>query len=466
MISKAKNVFLLCVRKVMRLSAAKKIALAGLLVIFLMGGFIVVSEQPRFCNSCHIMNTYYKSWQESSHSKENCLDCHLVPGFAGHVKGKINGLAQLVDCVVGRYGTKPNAGVTDISCLRSDCHDAEKLVTTSAAYKKTKFTHKSHVSKEVDGINISCTICHSHFEGNEHFSINTQACYTCHFLTNSNTGKRLVNTQCQSCHEVPKEIVKRAFVEINHEDFVSYGANCDDSCHVKQIQKPSDVSPASCLGCHSYRKDEKTTSAELHALHTKSRHKVECFACHGEISHKAISGGVVATMPDCGSCHANTHQLQNRIYAAQDSVPHTNGDLIVSPMFLTHVECTGCHIEYVRSQPENIGKNEMYAKAVPQACDKCHEPGTGEKYIPFWQANIKGLYEQINNRLDKLQKDHARSASDEKTTGEFEQKVRHAKILLETVASDGSWGVHNLKYSEDMLLKAYAIITELQEKQK
>ncbi|MHC4260876.1 MAG: NapC/NirT family cytochrome c, partial [Planctomycetota bacterium] len=58
---------------------------------------IEVTAQPGFCNSCHIMNTYYDSWRNSGHSEVNCLDCHLQPGFAGYVRGKINGFAQAVD---------------------------------------------------------------------------------------------------------------------------------------------------------------------------------------------------------------------------------------------------------------------------------------------------------------------------------------------------------------------------------
>ena len=95
-----------------------KLLLLLMVASFFFAGAIVVTGQPGFCNSCHIMNSYYASWQASSHANVNCLDCHLQPGFTGYIKGKVNGLAQLVDCVVGRVGTKPSAFVTDASCLR------------------------------------------------------------------------------------------------------------------------------------------------------------------------------------------------------------------------------------------------------------------------------------------------------------------------------------------------------------
>ncbi|MBN1766331.1 MAG: NapC/NirT family cytochrome c [Sedimentisphaerales bacterium] len=84
-----------------------------LFFLFASGGFIAVSEQTWFCNSCHIINTYYASWQISGHSDVNCLECHLQPGFAGHIRGKINGLAQAVDCIVGRCSGQFRVGVLD-----------------------------------------------------------------------------------------------------------------------------------------------------------------------------------------------------------------------------------------------------------------------------------------------------------------------------------------------------------------
>ena len=70
------------------------------------------------------------------------------PGFTGYIKGKVNGLAQAVDCIVGRVGTKPNATVKDASCLRSECHSAAELVSTDFDYASIKFTHENHIEKK------------------------------------------------------------------------------------------------------------------------------------------------------------------------------------------------------------------------------------------------------------------------------------------------------------------------------
>ena len=41
------------------------------------------TSRPEFCNSCHIMEPYYKSWQESSHKNVSCIECHFPPGIGG-----------------------------------------------------------------------------------------------------------------------------------------------------------------------------------------------------------------------------------------------------------------------------------------------------------------------------------------------------------------------------------------------
>jgi predicted RNA-binding protein with EMAP domain len=423
-------------------------------------GAIVITGQPGFCNSCHIMNPYYGSWEKSSHSEVNCLDCHLQPGFAGYVKGKINGLAQAVDCIVGRVGTKPNATVQDNSCLRSECHSTEELVSKDIDYHGIKFTHKNHVAKVVDGITISCGTCHSHFEGDEHFTVNNDVCFTCHFLKSDESSSRLVQTSCQDCHEVPSEVIERGLVTIDHAEYITYSASCEDSCHEKEIEKISEVADSVCLNCHSFGKEQQADSVQLHETHT-NHEKVECFACHGKVSHGHTKVTSVSAMMECRNCHSDTHQVQRGIYTNQHPMQDENTDLVLSPMFLTHVECNGCHIEQVGNKSGTLDSLGTVAKAVPRACDNCHEEGTGQQYIPFWQGKIKGQYENVTTKLERLEK-KAQLEKDEKQAQILHDIIKQARSILESVSSDVSWGVHNFNYTEAMLLKANKIITEVQ----
>ncbi len=425
-------------------------------------GFVMIEAtgQPGFCNSCHIMKPYYANWQSSKHNEVNCLDCHLQPGFIGYVKGKINGMAQSVDCLVGRIGTKPSAVVKDASCLRSECHNTEELLSIDIDYNGIKFTHNKHVSEEIDGIKISCGMCHSHFEGDEHFNINTTVCFTCHFLKNEQSSEKLVQTTCLGCHEVPDKVIERGLVSVNHAEFVSYKADCEDSCHKRQVEQDSHVSDTVCLSCHSYGKEHEEDSEKLHALHSEGE-KVECFACHGNILHKTSESSSIAAMMDCQNCHSDTHGIQRNIYEAQTNSEDEKHDRVLSPMFLTHVECIGCHIEQVQKTSGALDSFGKVAKAVPRACDKCHEEGTGEEYVPFWQKKIKKLHEEISEKVDGFE--NRTKLMSKKSSRKAKAKVAEARDILESVSSDGSWGVHNFKYTEAMLRKANAIIAEAQQ---
>jgi len=450
---------------VWQMSWRKKIlfGLAGLGIF----GFtmIEVTGQPAFCNSCHFMNPFYESWKVSSHHEVNCMECHFEPGFMGYVKGKSVAPAHLANYVLGRAPTKPNATVRDASCMRSHCHSSEDLVPGNVDFGTVKFPHDKHVGQIVDGMKISCGMCHNRIEGNEHFKVNRGVCFTCHFLRRDGSESNLVQTGCQGCHEIPEKMESESMT-IDHSEYVLYGANCEKACHKREFQKLSNVPEGVCLSCHDFGKSHHPDCTELHEIHTDSEHeirtnaeKVECFECHGHISHGQEESTSALARMTCEKCHSETHNVQVGIYSANHDPQEKEDSRIVSPMFLTHVECTGCHIE--QSQPfsgsaYSFGK---VAKAVPRACDVCHEPGTGDKYIPYWQGEIKKLYERVYAKLERLE-GFVQSRIAEEGTQKLESDIIEAKAILDSVKADGSWGVHNMKYTEAMLLKAERIIMD------
>ncbi len=66
---------------------------AFLLVVTLLTAFSgIYTSRPEFCRSCHNMEPYYISWQESSHSHVSCVKCHFPPGVGEKIRGKMLGL--------------------------------------------------------------------------------------------------------------------------------------------------------------------------------------------------------------------------------------------------------------------------------------------------------------------------------------------------------------------------------------
>ena len=58
-------------------------------------------ETPQFCGgTCHTMHPEFEAYQNSPHSRVECVECHVAPGAAGWVSSKAAGMRQLVETVL------------------------------------------------------------------------------------------------------------------------------------------------------------------------------------------------------------------------------------------------------------------------------------------------------------------------------------------------------------------------------
>jgi len=61
-------------------------------------------ETPQFCGaSCHTMKPEFAAYQNSPHSRVECVECHVAPGAAGWVSSKTNGIRQLFETAFDSY---------------------------------------------------------------------------------------------------------------------------------------------------------------------------------------------------------------------------------------------------------------------------------------------------------------------------------------------------------------------------
>ena len=61
-------------------------------------------ETPQFCGAtCHSMSPELAAYQNSPHSRVECVACHVAPGAAGWVESKTAGTRQLIETLSGRY---------------------------------------------------------------------------------------------------------------------------------------------------------------------------------------------------------------------------------------------------------------------------------------------------------------------------------------------------------------------------
>jgi PleD family two-component response regulator len=109
------------------------------------------------------------------------------------------------------------------------------------------------------------------------------------------------------------------------------------------------------------------------------------------------------------------------------------------------VDCTGCHIKErpVSVRPDSGATVKI---AVPEACDACHKPGFGAEMIPLWQKTTHRLYDQVETEL--------KAAESEITSDEGKALLEEVRKLQQMVRVDGSWGVHNPRYTQQALEQA------------
>lgn len=115
-------------------------------------GASYLTNDPKACANCHVMQEQFQSWMKSSHGKVAvCNDCHTPPGLIPKYYTKaLNGFFHSLAFTTGHFPdeiqiTGRNFRVAEKSCLK--CH--EEIVDQLRA-------PRSHGKQD-----ISCIQCHS-----------------------------------------------------------------------------------------------------------------------------------------------------------------------------------------------------------------------------------------------------------------------------------------------------------------
>ncbi|MEM8668368.1 MAG: cytochrome c nitrite reductase small subunit [Planctomycetota bacterium] len=149
-------------RRVILLTSLATAILIGVLIgagafTFVYGnGTSYLSNDPKTCLNCHVMQESFDSWQNSSHHHVAlCNDCHLPHDFVGKWVSKAdNGLFHSIAFTFQDYQDpiqiKPrNRTITQNACI--DCHKdfVHSLLTSESLDWDTKSNH------------TLCVHCHS-----------------------------------------------------------------------------------------------------------------------------------------------------------------------------------------------------------------------------------------------------------------------------------------------------------------
>jgi hypothetical protein len=387
-------------------------------------GAMSVSSKPAMCGSCHVMQPYYDSWVESSHSNIACVDCHIPPGVTAELRKKYEALAMVASYFTGQYGTRPWAEVDDAACL--ECHQ-RRLLAGREVYGDVLFDHTPHLTEMRRGKRLRCTSCHAQIVQGSHIAVNSTTCMLCHFK-NQEPGQG--TAECTLCHEVPDGIVDAGGLNFDHGDVSRFGMDCV-SCHAPADPNEGGVNIERCVTCHSHpdRLAEFENGDLLHQTHVTD-HKVECTNCHSLIEHVRSPHGQEAET-ECSTCHASGgHSPQRDLYAG---IGGKGVDPMPDVMFRAGVRCEGCHIE----------EGDRASTAGEVSCMSCHGPG--------YRAIFKGWQKAIGERTGAVRAQLDRTVRSIGTGGSEALDDAWANLRL----VESGLGIHNPNYTMRILEAAH-----------
>ncbi len=405
-------------------------------------GFVEYSAQPGFCDNCHIMEPYYESWATSSHSDVPCIQCHYAPGIKAEAMGKLQAANQVVKYITGTYGLKPWAEIEDAACLRSGCHSLRKIEGV-VDYKGTRFDHTTHLGELRRGKQLRCTSCHSQIVQGDHVRVTESTCYLCHFKGRT-AGDPVAG--CTSCHASPPVVTSPAGFVVDHPQYVQDLVSCV-SCHGNVATGSGSADQSRCFNCHNEpeRLDQFANTTLVHRVHIAQRN-VECNQCHTPIEHRLAPVQSTFTL-DCGSCHQQVHEQQQRLYAGLGG---HGTDNLPSAMFLANVSCRGCH-----ELPQQLEGHESVLVAGEASCLSCH----GTRYaniLPSWQREMERRVQAVAAVVRGAERRVGTASVRSRVT--VDSLLKEGRANLDLVRQGRS--AHNIAYADQVLRATVELVRE------
>ena len=392
------------------------------------------------------MKPYYESWKSSAHSDVKCIACHYAPGLKNKLRGRMEGLVQLVNYVSKAYRrSKPWAEIPDESCLRSGCHDTQ-LLNGQEEFKGVHFSHAPHLTELRRGKTLRCTSCHSQIVQGEHILVTESTCFICHFKENSDGHEAL--GECRICHTDERMLIasEQKSIRYDHTDAVERDMECLQ-CHSQTVIGDGAVPREQCYHCHmeNSRLARVGETDFLHETHI-AEHKIECIQCHLPIKH-LIDHRDVDALAECKTCHSGAHSEQIDLFLGRGGVGLED---MPSSMLGSGMNCKGCHLFH--SMGKRGGSTESLL-GKPESCEKCHGKGFG-RLMQQWQK----ISEKKIDRLEQLYKRVTQEVSRMGKGNVAEESIRAARFNIDLVKRGKS--VHNMNYADALLNVAYDRLVE------
>jgi len=280
------------------------IVVVSVLAVLVVAAFVTAhfTSRSSFCDSCHEMGPYYASWQTSSHSEAECVDCHIPPGFTAWVKTKLFSFREVWVHITNKVEAPlaVTREIPDSSCYR--CHRTPEDVVLG----DSQFSHKTHS----DQLCITCHVRLVHTDVNPPYYRDPAAmaaCLECHDGTISASA-------CADCHAAPHEPLGEC-------DSCHGTLSWTDATFEHPFPTTGGHAGLACVDCH-----EAKAGAETIPGTDLARPPTACVSCHGD-----RHGGLT----DCSSCHSVAGWKPADFRHPQVGEHYPNGE--------HRLNCSSCH---------------------------------------------------------------------------------------------------------------------------
>src|SRR3990172_6936855 len=284
----------------------------------------------------------------------------------------------------------------------------------------------------------------------------TRSC-SCYLLSITKYGnmKQSINkkdeksiSNCTICHDhigKSREIYGKIF---KHDVYEKNEKVSCTACHFKTIQGDGNVDKKSCYQCHPKIANNFNNSSDMHYIHIY-KHKTPCTSCHASITH----GWVKANDKIYGD---NNTELVDVEYKIQNLIMMGLGGMGIKgepdPMYLATLNCSACHKD--KQLYTNLPVRGTQTGVASEVCNNCHNRGF-DKMLSEQIHFVTSKMRLLRTLLVKAKRFH-----NSNTHAVSQQTIIHeAEVNYNLIKSDGSFGVHNIKYVKDLLDYSIAKLT-------
>jgi len=389
--------------------------------------------------------------------------------------------------------------------LRSGCHSKDTFQDKEIEFADDiKFIHKAHFEDaEHGGADLSCDNCHQKITKKQHFEVAKEICFLCHLQPSAESvaandpaanegsgtaagqviastgvkpgvkkgkGHSIINfkdglSKCETCHSIPTKSLQSQIRDddkdnnpITHQTLIKKGVACD-GCHFDIARGDGEVNAGNvtvggCLQCHNSDADLIAKAEDKQLMHDKHipTKRADCFECHVQIKHGQIVEHEQYVVNKCSTCHNDPHEYQKILLTGKPVVK----DLNETPQLMDEVDtnCTACHIKQ-----EDLKDHEVKAGSA-RTCGGCHgeeEVRMVKKWKDFLKEEIESTEEIQREAMAAIKAGKPRF--DKGVLSELNTKMAEGQKLINIVKLGN--GVHNKKYSVEILDAAYARFEEV-----